>query len=255
MKPTEAKSLKQELRKSYGSIASQFASTRQHSWPGFSLIQEEINLKGRVLDLGCGNGRLYSYLKGTDNLDYTGVDFCPELLDEARKAFPEAEFFEQDMTQLDLDEHYSSIVSVAAFHHLPGIQQRAKALKAIAKHLEDDGVFIGSVWNLWQKKYWRQHLRSWISTLTSCFRHDPRDLKIPFGKEKVPRYYHAFLPGELRRLLKKNGFEVLRFESIGHNYWFVAHKRLAKAVSHPLFAKPEAETPLRHPHPVATSSR
>ncbi len=255
MKSSEAQSLKHQLRKSYGSIATEFASSRQYSWPGFSLIKEEINLNGPLLDLGCGNGRLYGFLKELGNIDYTGVDFCPELLEKARHAFPGVEFVEQDMSKLDLENEYSSIVSVAAFHHLPGKQQRKTTLKAISRHLKDDGVLVGSVWNLWQRKYLKQHLRSWLKCIFSGFRHDPRDLEIPFGKEKVPRYYHAFLPGELRKLLKKNGFEVLRFESIGHNYWFVAHKNVAETVSHPLFAKPQRETPLRTPRPVATSNR
>ena len=51
-------------------------------------------LKGaQVLDIGCGLGGFWGYLKGKRlKADYTGVDLFPNVIREARKLYPEARF-------------------------------------------------------------------------------------------------------------------------------------------------------------------
>ncbi|MBQ2294299.1 MAG: class I SAM-dependent methyltransferase [Spirochaetales bacterium] len=47
-----------------------------------------------VLDVGCGLGNLYDYLKKQDyNFKYTGVDILPEMIFRAKEKNPQAEFF------------------------------------------------------------------------------------------------------------------------------------------------------------------
>lgn len=51
-------------------------------------------LKGaKVLDIGCGLGGFWGYLKEKRlKVDYTGVDLFPNVIREARKLYPEARF-------------------------------------------------------------------------------------------------------------------------------------------------------------------
>jgi SAM-dependent methyltransferase len=228
----------QTLKNAYRAIARDFSQTRQHSWPEFSFFDQYIPEETRILDLGCGNGRFYEYLlKQKKQIDYTGVDFCPEFLEIARKKYPGQEFIEQDMTDLRLEKKYDRIISIAAFHHIPGKKLRNKTLQRIFDHLEDDGVLLLSVWNLWQFKYLSNHLKSLARFFLSFFTTDPRDLFISFGKKKVMRYYHAFIPFELRRLLRKNGFLIEATHVSRYNYLFVCRKNMLSTRSHPLFVK------------------
>lgn len=248
--------IRDDLQASYNAIAQDFSSTRKHAWPEFRYFSQFIPKGAKVLDLGCGNGRLYEALKKRE-IDYTGLDFSQELTTLAKKRYPKQDFVVQDMTKLDLERRFDVIISIAAFHHIPGKQSRVKTLKLIFDHLEDDGVLMLSVWNLWQWKYWKAHLCAWRNWLFSFFRHDPRDLNVPFGKKKIPRYYHAFLPFELRGLLKKAGFRVEQSKVSGFNYLFVCRKHMASSRSHPLFIdeKVFAESLGRNPAHGATCNR
>jgi ubiquinone/menaquinone biosynthesis C-methylase UbiE len=57
----------------------------------FRLVEREVGLEGRrVLDVGCGTGRLAVALAGRARV--WGVDATPEMLDVARRNAPEAAF-------------------------------------------------------------------------------------------------------------------------------------------------------------------
>lgn len=233
------KLVRENLKKSYNAIASDFSSTRNRAWPEFEYFAQFIQKGSKVLDLGCGNGRLYDSLKEYE-IDYTGVDFSEELIALAKQKYHQQDFVIQDMTKLDLNKQFEVIISIAAFHHIPTKRLRQKTLKLISEHLKDDGVLMLSVWNLWQWKYWKAHAEAWKNWALSFFRSDPRDLNIPFGIEKVPRYYHAFMPYELRGLLKKSGFRVEESRVSGFNTLFVCRKHMASTRSHPLYIDEKA---------------
>jgi SAM-dependent methyltransferase len=228
--------IKADLKKAYEKISQDFSDTRSQAWPEFRLISDELHEDDKVLDLGCGNGRLYQYLTSDVSLkiDYTGLDFCQSFLSIAKKRYPQADFIEADISSFDLDKRFDAIVSVAAFHHLPSRNMRRQCLKRVFSHMEDDGTLIISVWNLWQWKYWRQHVQSFFSWISSGFRRDRKGLMIPFGKEKVKRYYHAFSVSEMKRLLTKQSFQVEHFELSRHNFFFICRKRMSKAQSQPI---------------------
>ena len=50
------------LPKAYNSFAKDFSSTRHYQWKEFERLSETVPDKGNILDLGCGNGRLYTFL-------------------------------------------------------------------------------------------------------------------------------------------------------------------------------------------------
>src|SRR2546430_6183980 len=58
-------------------------------------ILSEVGLESgaSVLDLGCGFGDLYAYLKSRGlDCKYTGYDINPQLIQVARRKFPEVHF-------------------------------------------------------------------------------------------------------------------------------------------------------------------
>jgi len=65
------------------------------------LLAIGVEPASRVLDFGCGFGDLNGYFaeRGID-VDYTGIDLSPELLNEARYRHPDATLFEGDLFEL-----------------------------------------------------------------------------------------------------------------------------------------------------------
>lgn len=250
--PSTAHQVKEQLKKSYNTIASDFSKSRYTVWPEFTLFDSWIPDDCKLLDIGCGNGRFYDYLKERkEGLDYVGIDFSEELIGIASKRFPKQEFSVQDMTQLDLNKRFDRIACIAAFHHLPSKKMRKTALKKMFEHMEDDGILLLSVWNLWQKRFLSLHFKAFFKWLFSGLRYDRRGLMVPFGKTKVPRYYHAFRRYELEKLLRDSGFHIEHFEISQHNYVYVCSKSMLKAQSRPAFADKKMEK-LIQASPAAT---
>jgi SAM-dependent methyltransferase len=59
------------------------------------IIKKEIPEDARVLDIGCGYGRMSPLFK-----KYTGVDISPDLLAEAKKLYPYNRFILADLNDL-----------------------------------------------------------------------------------------------------------------------------------------------------------
>ena len=71
-------------------------------WPVIDLIHKQYiikNIKSRdkILDAGCGYGRASGWFKDEN---YTGVDFVPEFVEEARRRHPTKKFFLSDLSKL-----------------------------------------------------------------------------------------------------------------------------------------------------------
>lgn len=81
-------------------------------------ISTEVGIQSgdSVLDLGCGFGDYYAYLKDNNILiDYTGYDINPSLVDEASKRYPELTFEVKDILDQDFPE-FDYIVSSSCFN-------------------------------------------------------------------------------------------------------------------------------------------
>lgn len=244
-----------DLRQVYRSIATEFSNSRSQPWKEFEIFASFIQDESSVLDLGCGNGRFYHYLTAHEQLqiEYTGIDFTPEFLQIAKDRYPKAHFEEQDISNIDLRETFDVVACIAAFHHLPSRKLRLRCLKKIAEHMHEDGILLLSVWNLWQWRFVGAHVKAFFRWAFSGFRGDRRGLMIPFGKEKLKRYYHAFFVFEVKQLLNSSGFRVEHFETSRHNYLFVCHLHNAAVTPEPV-RKLHKMSPLKSPAVAASRS-
>jgi len=50
------------MNSEYDAFAADFSATRKNSWPEFELLFPLLKKQDRILDLGCGNGRLRNFL-------------------------------------------------------------------------------------------------------------------------------------------------------------------------------------------------
>ena len=81
----------------YDVFAQNFSQSRQAGWPEFELLRPLVHEGERVLDLGCGNGRLRKILteQGVASSAYFGLDASDELLKIAKENYPDDHFFEE----------------------------------------------------------------------------------------------------------------------------------------------------------------
>lgn len=203
MKEKTAKELLEKVKKDYEFISKEFAITREETWSEFEYFKKYVQETDEIADIGCGNGRLLKILG--DNANYIGIDNNPRLLEEAKKRFPNAKFIYGDMLNLPLFEASKNIVfCIAALHHIPSKKYRKQALRELHRILKRDGLLILMVWNLFQKKHFMKIFKSALSK-----KYDFKDIFIKWGETGINRYYHAFTVSELRKLLKKTGFEII----------------------------------------------
>ncbi|GIX47846.1 MAG: hypothetical protein KatS3mg131_2057 [Candidatus Tectimicrobiota bacterium] len=73
--------------------------------------------QARVLDVGCGLGDLYGYLRKRGIVvDYTGYDLLPEMVERARRRYPQARFLVRDALQGLGEERFDYVLSSGAFN-------------------------------------------------------------------------------------------------------------------------------------------
>ena len=94
----------------------------------------------RVLDLGCGNGRLTAELAAR-GYDVLGLDASESMLDLARDTYPELRFIQGDATSFELDEPVDAVFSNAMFHWVDADRQ-PEALAHVAAALRPGGQFV-----------------------------------------------------------------------------------------------------------------
>jgi len=187
-----------------------FSKTRSKSygkgnenWPVTQKYLDTLKKGMKVLDVGCGNGRLVSGLpKGGG---YVGFDFSNTLLNEAKKKYPKQEFFLGDVVDSKTWNKlgkYDAIFCVAVIHHLPEREQQLYALKQMKKHAKKQALMFLSVWNLWQDRFLQAHLDS-----LNLKKHNERWTEVPFDK-KWKRFVVQMDIPYLVELAKEAGWEV-----------------------------------------------
>ncbi len=92
--------------------------SRQTQYRRFAVLAQVGPLEHtRVLDVGCGLGDLYDYLRRHRiPVDYTGYDLLPEMIERARKRFPRLRFEVRDVLQGLGPERFDYILSSGAFN-------------------------------------------------------------------------------------------------------------------------------------------
>nr|WP_245528713.1 class I SAM-dependent methyltransferase [Brachybacterium squillarum] len=101
----------------------------------------------RILDAGCGSGRVAAYLARAGH-DVLGVDLDPHLIETARTEQPSARFEQGDLARLDLRDaagerpEFDLIVSAGNVLTFLATAERLPALHGLAAHLAPEGRLV-----------------------------------------------------------------------------------------------------------------
>jgi SAM-dependent methyltransferase len=102
----------------------------------------------RVMDMGCGAGRVTSYLsRWTPHV--VGIDFARAMIDYCTRAFPHVRFVHCDARDLKAFSDGSFDVALFTFNGIDTLSQesRLEALAGVHRILAEDGLFIFSSHN------------------------------------------------------------------------------------------------------------
>ncbi|MDP2642647.1 MAG: class I SAM-dependent methyltransferase [Candidatus Peregrinibacteria bacterium] len=223
MREKTAISLLKKVKKDYTEISEEFDKTRKTKWEEFDNFLKYIKDKNIVADVGCGNGRFYEFLKKHKTTKYIGIDNNKKLLEKAKKE-KNAKFIKGDLLKIPLKkESVNVVLEIASLHHIPSKKLREKAIKEVNRVLKKNGIFIVSVWNLFQPKYKKYIKKAFLRAILTLGKYDFRDTFIPWAK-KAERYYYAFKEKELKRLLETNNFEIIE-QGKNNNIVFICKKK------------------------------
>jgi len=221
MKPAYAKKLIYKTRDDYNTIADKFANTRKFLSDDIISLKKFIVRNDKVLDLGCGNGRL-SELCAEIHIQYIGADISERLVQIAKAHYPDFKFvtLSGDSTLPFEQDSFTKVFCLAVIHHIPGKDGRAKFLAEIKRVLKPGGLAVITAWQLRSKPDIRRQLK--LNTFLKVMglnKLDFGDIKYPFFDDKttVMRYLHCFSQKELNNLVNSSGLVVLESKVVKRN--------------------------------------
>lgn len=208
-------------REFYAAFAQPFAASRPVADPALTAILPYIPQRARVLDAGCGNGRLALLLnRERAGATYLGLDAVPGLIEAARAQADQltnisAQFHIADITQLDIDhwtldiDHWSLITCLAVLHHIPGLSLRARVLRDLAGLLEPDGCLILSTWQFLENERMRRKIVDWAEADISQGSLEEGDYLLDWKRGgRGLRYCHLVDQAEIEQLAAASGLRV-----------------------------------------------
>jgi len=186
-------------REVFDQIAESWYGVRH--WP---LLKEELDALavrwqgGNLLNIGCAHGP--DFLPFSHGFELWGLDSSPAMLKQAVRYSTKFKFYVNlvaaDAVSLPFpDNSFDWAISVAAYHHIRGREEREKAFKELRRVLKPKGEAFVTVWNRGQPRFW--------------FRSKEQQVPWRLKEKTVYRYYYLFSYAELRKLLIKADWEII----------------------------------------------
>ena len=161
----------------YAKHAEEFLATRAAPWPGWRRVLPHledlppVSTAPRILDLGCGNGRLGGWLEQylLRPHAYVGLDRSLPLLSQARHLFVGGR--SPARLQVDLvaaaggipcrDGAFDAVLALALLHHLPSFDLRRALIADALRAVRPGGMLALSFWQFAEEERFARRSLSW----------------------------------------------------------------------------------------------
>lgn len=98
-----------------------------------------------LLDLACGTGAHIAFLR--KHYKIVGIDLDPQMVEIARRKFPEIDFRVADMADFSLEQRFDAVVCLfSSIGYLKEQERLFSAVKNMADHLKPGGVLAIEPW-------------------------------------------------------------------------------------------------------------
>ena len=250
MDPQTAQRLIELNRTFYATVAEPFNRTRFADAPGklqllqhFAMLAPDRTL--RVLDVGCGNGRLAWMLDRLKRpVAYTGVDGETRLLALAQEntaalRYVQTQWVHVDLSAIDwfadwsgdwfangtdtllhevseqVPSHlseaggYDAVVCLATLQHMPGFDLRARVLADLGRLVSSDGLIAVSAWQFLQSTRLAAKQLDWQVADIDPAAVEPGDALLPWQQDHYAvRYVHQIDGAEMALLAYRAGLTI-----------------------------------------------
>lgn len=171
-------------------------STKEFSHPlNINRLRGQVSPDGRMLDFGCGYGRVSAALFDAGYRNVVGVDPAPEMVAKARESYPSLTFLHVDPARLPFpDDAFDTVLLFTVLTCVPTDDGQVGLVAEARRVLRDGGLlYVSDLWlqrdarnvaryERFRTKYGRygvfelpegvvlrHHDRAWIVRLTAGF--------------------------------------------------------------------------------------
>jgi 2-polyprenyl-3-methyl-5-hydroxy-6-metoxy-1,4-benzoquinol methylase len=249
MPPTVQAQLLELNRQFYQTVGSEFDRTRQGLPPGMVELAQRLAAWQvarqaaplRVLDVGCGNGRLARALAQAGvACTYTGIDADDQLLALAQEQTRNLPHVSTQFMRIDIapagwtqeiggqagtsarqeqagtpalqgegtpaQQGFDVVACLAVLHHFPGLALRTRLARELASLVAADGLLALSTWQFLTSERLAQKQAEWAVVGIDAAQVEPGDALLPWNQgAHALRYVHQLDLPELELLAARAG--------------------------------------------------
>lgn len=127
-----------QLRDYWDSVS----GTKQFTTPfQADVFEQYVNTDGRILDVGCGYGRILNELYHMGYKNLTGIDFSTGMIERGKRQFPHLTLLVKEDESIDFpDSHFDAVILFAVLTCIPSDYEQRKLISEIKRVLKPGGI-------------------------------------------------------------------------------------------------------------------